>query len=211
MQHIARNANDITNDITDAGRNRETARTVTYIYPHVIENGGGERVTFERRVSCPAGERLEGHILVEPGAGPPMHVHLLQEEGLTVQQGKIGYQRLGEVEQFAGPGETVVFKPGEAHRFWNAGEDELRCAAFIEPVDTVEYFLTEIFASMRRSGGKRPDLFDAAYLTRRYRTEFAMLDIPAPVQRFLFPVVVALGTLLGKYRRYADAPEPVRR
>jgi hypothetical protein len=26
-----------------------------------------------------------------------------------------------------------------------------------------------------------------------------------------FPLQVALGRLLGKYRRYADAPEPVRR
>jgi hypothetical protein len=38
-----------------------------------------------------------------------------------------------------------------------------------------------------------------------------MAEIPAPVQRFLFPVVVAVGGLLGKYKRYADAPEPVRR
>lgn len=34
-----------------------------------------------------------------------------------------------------------------------------------------------------------------------------MLDVPPPVQRFLFPVVVALGRMLG---RYADAPEPMR-
>jgi hypothetical protein len=38
-----------------------------------------------------------------------------------------------------------------------------------------------------------------------------MAEIPAPVQRFVFPVVVALGRLLGKYNKYADAPEPVRR
>jgi hypothetical protein len=31
------------------------------------------------------------------------------------------------------------------------------------------------------------------------------------VQRLVFPVVVAVGRLLGKYRKYADAPEPVKR
>jgi hypothetical protein len=31
------------------------------------------------------------------------------------------------------------------------------------------------------------------------------------VQRIVFPVLVAIGTLLGRYRKYADAPEPVRR
>ena len=46
---------------------------------------------------------------------------------------------------------------------------------------------------------------------RRYRNEFGMLEIPMAVQRFVFPVLVAIGRLLGKYRRYADAPEPVRR
>ncbi len=38
-----------------------------------------------------------------------------------------------------------------------------------------------------------------------------MALIPSPVRRFVFPVIVAVGTLLGKYRKSADAPEPVRR
>lgn len=46
---------------------------------------------------------------------------------------------------------------------------------------------------------------------RRYRTEFALLAIPAVIQRIVFPLLVAVGTVLGKYRRYADAPAPVRR
>lgn len=183
-----------------------------YEYPHTIDSGAGERLTFLRRVPGPTGgERLEVENVVKPGAGPPLHVHHYQEESLTVRQGRIGYQRRGEPEQFAGPGETVTFKPGESHRFWNAGEEDLCCTGYIEPADNVEYFLTEIYASMRRSGQDRPDPFDAAYLTRRYRSEFAMTAIPAPVQRFVFPVQVAVGTMLGRYKRYADAPEPVRR
>jgi len=38
-----------------------------------------------------------------------------------------------------------------------------------------------------------------------------MLAIPAVVQRVAFPVLAAVGTVLGKYRKYRDAPEPVRR
>jgi hypothetical protein len=45
----------------------------------------------------------------------------------------------------------------------------------------------------------------------RYRSEFALLAIPAAVQRLLFPLLVAVGRLTGRHRRYADAPEPVRR
>jgi len=182
-----------------------------YTYPHTIDNGAGERLTFLRRVPGAAGDRLEAENVVQPGAGPPMHVHHLQEEALTVREGRIGYQRLGGPEQFAGPGETVVFRPGEAHRFWNAGEGDLRCTGYVEPADNVEYYLTAIYDSMRRSGGARPDPFDAALLTRRYRSEFAMVEVPAAVQRFVFPVLVAAGRLLGRYGRYADAPEPVHR
>jgi quercetin dioxygenase-like cupin family protein len=182
-----------------------------YSYPHTIENGAGERLTFLRRVPGSAGDRLEVENVVSPGAGPPMHIHYYQEEVLTVQQGRIGYQRPGEPAQFAGPGETVAFKPGEAHRFWNAGEGDLRCTGHIEPADNVEYFLTEIYASTKRRGGVGADPFEAAFLVRRYRSEFALVEVPAAVQRFVFPLQVAVGTLLGRYRRYAGAPEPVRR
>jgi len=181
-----------------------------YVYPHTIDNGAGERLTFLRRVKGTTGDRLEVENVVSPGAGPPMHVHHYQEEALTVEQGRIGYQRPGEPAKFGGPGATVAFKPGEAHRFWNAGEGELRCTGYIEPADNVEYVLTEIYASTK-ARGKGPDPFDAAYLMRRYRTEFGMVEIPAAVQRFVFPIQVAIGKLIGRYRKYADAPEPVRR
>jgi quercetin dioxygenase-like cupin family protein len=179
-------------------------------YPHAIENGGGERLVFRARRRDDRGEYLEGDNVVAPGAGPPMHVHHLQEESLTVERGTMGYQRLGEAEQVAGPGETVTFPPGDAHRFWNAGDEELVCTGVIRPPHNAEYFLTEIFASMRRNGGKRPRLLDAAYLSHRYRAEFEMLEIPAPVRRLVFPVVAAVTRLLGLQRRFAGAPEPVR-
>jgi mannose-6-phosphate isomerase-like protein (cupin superfamily) len=181
-----------------------------YTYPHTIDNGGGERITFARSVAGASGERLEGDNVVEPGAGPPMHVHHHLDEVFRVEEGRIGYQRRGESPQFAGPGETIAFKAGEAHRFWNAGDVTLRCAASMEPADNAEYILTEIFASSKRRGGAGPNLFDFAFLARRYRSEYAASDVPALVQRFVFPVIVAIGTLLGRYERYADAREPRR-
>jgi quercetin dioxygenase-like cupin family protein len=183
----------------------------TYTYPHSIENGAGERLTFIRRVPGPTGDRLEVENVVAPGGGPPMHVHHYQEEALTVEQGRIGYQRAGEPEQFAGPGETVVFKPGEEHRFWNPGEEDLRCSGYVEPADNLEYFLTAIYDSQRTSGGSRPSPFDAAFLATRFRSEFGLSEIPGAVQRVVFPIVVVVGRLLGKYGKYADAPAPVRR
>ena len=182
-----------------------------YSYPHSFDDGAGERLTFLRRVPGSTGDRLEGENVVAPGKGPPMHVHHYQEEVLTVQKGRIGYQRAGEPPQFAGPGETVGFKAGEVHRFWNAGTDDLVCTAHIEPADNIEYFLGSLFESRKQSGGKRPHPLDAAFLTRRYRSEFGLAEVPAAVQRIVFPIMVAIGTLLGRYAKYADAPEPIRR
>lgn len=180
-------------------------------YPRTIDNGLGERLTFLRRVPGPAGDRLEVENVVAPCAGPPMHVHLQQEEAITVERGRIAYQRRGEEPRSAGPGETVVFRPGEAHRFWNPADEDLHCSGYIEPADSVEYYLTAMYDSLQRSGTGRPGMFDAAFLGTRFRAEFGMPEIPAGVQRVVFPVVVLAGRLLGRYRRYADAPEPVRR
>jgi quercetin dioxygenase-like cupin family protein len=180
-------------------------------YPRTIDNGAGERLTFVGIRSDEQGEYLEAENAVSPGSGPPMHVHHLQEESLTVERGTMGWQRQGGEEQLARAGESVTFAAGEAHRFWNAGDDELVCTGWVRPPDNVEYYLTQIYASMRANGGKRPRLFDAAYLTSRYRSEFGMAEIPQPVQRVVFPIVVAIGRLFGRHRRFAGAPEPVRR
>jgi hypothetical protein len=63
---------------------------------------------------------------------------------------------------------------------------------------------------VKRSGRKRPDLFDAAFLLTRYRTELRILEIPAVVQKVGFPILLAVGKILGKYAKFKDAPEPVR-
>jgi quercetin dioxygenase-like cupin family protein len=180
-------------------------------YPHTIDNGAGERLTFVGIRSDEQGEYLEATNSVSPGSGPPMHVHHLQEEVLTVERGTMAWQRLGEEEHLARSGESATFAPGEVHRFRNAGDDELICTGFVRPPDNLEYFLTQIFASTQANGGRRPRLFDSAYLMSRYRSEFGMADIPRPVQRVVFPIVVVIGRLLGLHRRFAGAPEPVSR
>ena len=179
-------------------------------YPRTIDNGAGESLTFLRRVPGVRGERLEAENVVSPGAGPPMHAHLLQEEVFTVREGRMGYQRLGEPSQFAEVGESVTFAPGQPHRFWNAGEGPLRAWGYVEPADNTEFFLGAVFA-LAREGRGRPNMLDVAFLLRRYRNEFVMHEIPAPVQRIVFPLLVAIGHLIGRYRKYADAPAPIRR
>lgn len=177
-----------------------------YAYPHTIENGAGERITFFRVVPSATGDRVELENVIGPGSGPPMHVHHHQNEALTIRQGRMSCTSFGEPERFAEVGDTIAFSAGVPHRFRNVGDGELHCTGYVEPAHNIEYFLTELYDSTKRNGGERPSLFEAAFLMRRYRAEFTMTEIPAPVQRFVFPILVGLGHMLGKYARYADAP-----
>ena len=178
-------------------------------YPYTIENGHGERLTFLGVTRTPQGDRAEAEAFAQPGAGPPMHVHYLQEEAARVVAGRMGYQLLGREPQFAEPGELVVWPAGTAHKWWNAGETELHMTGWCAPPDNVEFFLGSIFASMKANGASRPGLFDAAFLMTRYRSEFALLEIPAFVRRTILQILAAIGRALGKYDKYRDAPEPM--
>ena len=181
-----------------------------YQYPHTIENGAGEQLTFVRLVEDATGSWLEVENLVQPKAGPPMHMHRRQEESLTVVQGIIGVEIAGQPEAFYQEGDTVSFKPGQAHRFWNAGTEPLICKGWIKPADNVEYFLTEIFNSTKANGGKAPSRFDGAYLLSRYSSEFDMTAIPTLVKKVIFPATVFLGKLSGKHKKFKEAPRPIK-
>ena len=177
-------------------------------YPYTVDNGGGEQLTFIGVTQGPNGKCLEVEGTARPGSGPPMHVHYLQEEAVRVVSGRVGYQILGCDAQFAGPGEVVVWPAGTPHKWWNAGSDEVRMRGWCTPPDNLEFFLSSLFASTRENGG-RPSLFDAAFLGTRYRTEFAILEIPPIVRRVVISIVYGIGRLLGKYEKFKDAPASI--
>lgn len=179
-------------------------------YPHTIESGGGEKLTFVRRVNDGTGDYLEVESLVQPNAGPPMHVHFKQAESLTVVKGKMGIQHLGGQEMFFGEGETITFKPGDPHRFWNAGTEPMICKGWVKPAHNIEYFLSEIYRSTRENGGKEPGKFDGAWLLTKYSSEFDMPEIPSFVKKVIFPITIFFGKLSGKHKKFSDAPEPVK-
>lgn len=178
-------------------------------YPRSIESGSGERLTYLRFVEDGQGGYLEVENEVAPNAGPPMHVHWKQAESLTVQEGKIGVEVMGQAPRFHGPGATVTFEAGVYHRFWNAGNTPLKCTGWVKPALNFEYFLSNIYESTRNNGGKKPDEFDAAYLLTRYRSEFDMAAIPKFVKKVIFPITLFLGKLKGKDKKFADAPAPL--
>lgn len=181
-----------------------------FAYPHVIENCIGEKLIFKELQKEPDGDRLLVDNYVQPGHGPLMHTHWLQDESLTVVNGQIGYQVLGQPEQYAGEGETVLFKRGVPHRFWNAGEEILHCKGWIKPANTIVFFLSSIYAAQNKSGKAQPEQFDGAFLLTRYSTEYDLPGIPKFVKKIIIPLTYNIGKLMGKYKHFKDTPEPVK-
>jgi quercetin dioxygenase-like cupin family protein len=180
------------------------------IYPHIIENCLGEKLIFKELLQEPDGDRLLVENYVTPAQGPQMHTHLLQDESLTIVHGKIGYQVKGQPAQFAGEGETVFFKRSVPHRFWNAGQETLHCKGWLKPANTIVFFLSSIYAAQIKSGKAQPDAFDGAYLLTRYSSEYDLPEIPLFVKKVIMPITYYVGKIMGKYKHFKDAPEPVK-
>jgi mannose-6-phosphate isomerase-like protein (cupin superfamily) len=176
-------------------------------YPYTVDNGYGEQITFTRLVKDPEGDWLECESLTPPNSGVPMHVHHLQDEGLTVLEGTIGIEILGQPIQYHGVGATLLFKAGEPHRFWNTGTTPLRCAAYVKPAHSFEYFMGSIFESTASNAKPAPKTFDAAWLSAHFRTEVDMLAVPTFVKKIIFPIVLFIGKLQGKDKKFKDAPK----
>ncbi|MBL7798903.1 MAG: cupin domain-containing protein [Saprospiraceae bacterium] len=173
-------------------------------FPFTIETKYGEKINFLRM----EGARLLLEGFCTPMAGPGMHTHLRQDEGVAVVKGTIGYQILGEEPRYAGPGDSVTFKRGVPHRFWNAGDTILRCTGWIDPAESIVFFLSSMYEAINRGENHRPETFDGAYLSWRYRREYDMSEIPGFVKKVIIPATYFVGLLLGKYGKFKDAPKP---
>ena len=177
--------------------------------PLTIQNPAGETIIFRELVKEPDGDKVLVENYVTSKNGPPMHTHFLQDEELTVVRGRIGYQILGGQPQYAGAGETILFKRGVPHRFWNEGTEILHCRGWIKPANTIVFFLSSLYEAQNKSGTERPEKFDGAYLLKRYASEYDMNEIPRFVKKIIIPVTYYVGRILGKYKHFKAAPAPL--
>ena len=181
-----------------------------YTLPHTIENCIGEKLTFLQIEKEPDGDKLIVENYVVPGSGPIMHTHWLQDEALTVVKGKLGYEIQGQPFKYAEEGETVIFKRGTPHRFWNNGSEVLHCKGWVKPANTLVFYLSSIYAAQNKSGTGQPETFDGAYLLTRYKSEYDLPLLPAFVKKVVLPATVMVGKLMGKYKHFKNAPEPIK-
>ncbi len=68
------------------------------------------------------------------------------------------------------------------------------------PAADLDRYLQGVFEVMNAGPPGRPPLFYMAHVSLRHRRTQTVLLMPAPLQAVLFRVIVALGTVLGRYR-----------
>jgi mannose-6-phosphate isomerase-like protein (cupin superfamily) len=131
--------------------------------------------------------------------GPPLHVHYQEAEEGRVIAGTLSAVLNGRQIQ-VGAGETASFPAGSAHRWWNDGEETLVFEGLAGPAVDLDRYLHAVFDVMNSGPPDRPPLFYIAHVVWRHRRTQAVLLMPRPIQAVVLPVIVLIGTILGRYR-----------
>ena len=171
-------------------------------------NKNGETLIITKSSKETGGQFTEFEGTEEPGVGPPMHVHFRQEEKVKVVKGKMRIKTLTK-EFSLTEGQEYMFTPGEAHHFWNEGDQTLHYSGHVKPSNNYEYFIKHIYQSSNEANDDKPSSFDAAFLLTKYKSEMDMLVIPKPVKRIVFPILLVIGRVMGKFKKFKDAPSAI--
>ena len=141
---------------------------------------------------------MEGSL--PPGThGPPPHIHFQEREEGGVQAGTLG-ARIGNQSLVVQAGENAAFPAGVVHSWWNAGETVLEFNGRVVPAVDLDRFLQALFAVLNAGAGNRPSIFYMAHVLWRHRHTQAIVKPPVAIQCILFPVVLLIGRILGKYK-----------
>lgn len=149
---------------------------------------------------------IEG-TLPAKSSGPPPHTHLREREEGTVKAGTLG-ARVGNTKVVVPAGGQAAFPPGVVHAWWNAGDDPLEFNGRATPVVDLDRFFQAIFAVLNASPSGRPSIFYLAHVLWRHRHTQRLALPPRPVQRIVFPLVLFVGYVIGKYRGTAWPGSP---
>lgn len=166
-----------------------------------LENRHTGEILRMRRVRDAEGQTIltiDG-LLPPHMSGPPVHVHFHQREEGVVKAGSLG-ARVGNEKIVVPAGGTGVFPAGVVHNWWNAGEDLLELSGRALPAVDLDRYLQALFAVLNASGSGRPSIFYLAHVLWRHRHTQAVMVPPPAIQRIVFPLVLLVGRILGKYR-----------
>ena len=169
----------------------------------------GEVLIFHRTSRETGGESVLIETIVRPGGFvAAAHVHPHQTERFEVLEGRLG-MRVGGRTLEAGPGEVATVEPGTAHRFWNAGDTEVRFLCEVRPALEFESLIETMFGLAADGKTNRKGMPNPLRLAVIARSHFDTVRLPFPpawMQRLALAMGAGLGRLAGYQPTLAGAP-----
>jgi quercetin dioxygenase-like cupin family protein len=172
-----------------------------------------ERMTFLQTSAETDGECVLIELRAEPEASvAAAHVHPAQTETFDIVSGTLGAKIAGkEIEAHAG--KVLVVEPGQAHKWWNAGDDELVFLCEVRPALQFESLIETMFSLAAAGKTNRKGMPNPLRLAVIANAHFDTVRLPFPpalLQRIGLALGAPLGRLLGYQPTYGAtlAPDP---
>ena len=167
-----------------------------------------ERMTFLKTAADTNGE----YVLIELSAAPggvvaAAHVHPSQTETFEVIRGTLG-AKVGGKELEAKAGDVLVVEPRVAHKWWNAGDDELVFRCEVRPALQFEALIETMFglaADGKTNHKGMPNPLRLAVIAQSHFDDVRLPFPPGWMQRFGLGLGAPLGRLLGYKATYVPA------
>jgi mannose-6-phosphate isomerase-like protein (cupin superfamily) len=172
----------------------------------------GERIVFHQTSRETNGEAVVFETFVQPdGFVAAGHIHPKQDERFEIVSGTLGLKVGGE-EIVASPGETLTVTAGTPHRFWNAGDGEVRFRCEVRPALQFEQLLETMFALAAAGKTNKKGMPNPLRLAVIARAHFDVVRLPFPpafLQRLGLALGAPLGRLVGYGPTYVRTTEPL--
>jgi quercetin dioxygenase-like cupin family protein len=161
----------------------------------------GERITFLATSRDTDGEAVVIETVVQPdGFVAAAHVHPSQSERYAVAEGTLGLKVDGE-EMTLEAGDVTIIEPGQAHKFWNAGDEPVRFVCEVRPALQFESLLETMFDLAADGKTNRKGMPNPLRLAVIAKAHFDTVRLPFPPE-WMQAAGLALGAPLGKLLGY---------
>lgn len=153
----------------------------------------GERVCFVHTATSTRGAYVQFENFIRAGQdGPPMHLHLQQEEQFTVLSGELNLVVDGQAIKLC-EGETAVVPAGVPHTFDNRHGNDVLFQVTLTPALDSEYMFTEMIRLANERNAARPGLRQLAAIFQGLQGRFYLAGPPRILQDLLFSILA--GTI----------------
>lgn len=168
----------------------------------------GERLVFHQTSAETNGERVVFETIVSPGGFvAAAHVHPFQTERFEVLAGTLGIRR-GRTKIKLAAGEAATVEPGTPHKFWNAGDDQVRFLCTVTPALQFERLIATMYtlaAAGKTNRKGMPNPMRLAVIANHHFDDVRLPTIPQPIQK----LALALGAPAGKLLGYTPTFDPL--